>query len=134
MDSKSAAAALGDVLDPSLRRLMTDDEQSFVPFMRYGTPIEGMSWCPLSIGDDSDLEIYLLKIAADAQTYPHEHVGAEQFMVLEGSLIDCDGTRIGQGTFARFEPGSRHHSTTDEDCLLLVIMRTANRPLEAASD
>jgi len=130
LDTRAVAAKLGDVLDPALRSLRNASASEFVPFERYGAPIEGMTWCPLSIGDDDDLEIYLLRLAAGAQTYPHEHVGCEQFLVLEGSLIDCDGTRIPAGTFARFEAGSRHHSTTDEDCLLLVIMRTPNRRLE----
>ena len=132
LDTRSIAAQLGDVLDPALRSVRSAGDADFVPFERYGEPIEGMTWCPLSIGEDDDLEIYLLRIAAGSQTYPHEHVGSEQFLVLEGSLIDCDGTRIKAGTFARFEAGSRHHSSTDEDCLLMVVMRTANRRLEIA--
>lgn len=130
LDTKSVAQALGNVLEPGLRSIRPAGDTDFVPFDRYGEPIEGMSWCPLSIGDDDDLEIYLLRLAPGTQTYPHEHVGCEQFLVLEGSLIDCDGERIPAGTFARFEAGSRHHSSTDEDCLLLVVMRTPNRRLE----
>lgn len=130
LDTRSVAAKVGNVLDPSLRSIRSASAADFVPFERYGAPIEGMTWCPLSIGDDDDLEIYLLRIAAGSQTYPHEHVGCEQFLVLEGSLIDCDGTRIAAGSFARFEAGSQHHSSTDEDCLLMVVMREPNARLE----
>ena len=131
--ARKLAEELGDILDPTLRSIRRFDAADFVPFDRYGTVLEGMFWRPLSVDEDDDLDIYLLRMEPGAQSYPHEHVGCEQFLVLEGSMIDCDGTRITAGHFARFEAGSTHHSTTDEGCLLLVMLRARNRGLDQVS-
>lgn len=131
LDAHAIVARHGNILDPSLRSLRSTGAAEFVPFDRYGDTINGMKWCPLSIGEDDDLGIYLLQMAPGAQTYPHEHTGCEQFFVLEGSLTDCDGQVITAGTFARFEAGSKHHSKTEHGCLLLVIMRQRNRGLDS---
>ncbi|MEQ8664573.1 MAG: cupin domain-containing protein [Rhodospirillales bacterium] len=128
--ARKLAAELGDILNPALRAIRRCDAADFVPYDRYGTVLDGMTWRPLSVDEDGDLDIYMLRMEPGAQSYPHEHVGAEQFLVLEGSLIDCDGTRISAGHFARFEAGSTHHSTTEEGCLLLVMLRTRNRRLD----
>jgi len=132
-DVKELAAKLGDILDPSLRTLTDTAAGNLRPYDRYGAPIEGMHWIPLSVDIDGDLDIFLLKMEPGAQSRPHEHVQVEQFLVLEGALRDCDGTVMPAGTFARFEAGSLHFSTADETtgCVLLTILRGRNRALDA---
>jgi anti-sigma factor ChrR (cupin superfamily) len=68
---------------------------------------------------------------AGAHSKPHEHTGHEEFLVLEGELIDCDGQRFDSGDYVRFQPGSKHGSTSPKGCTLLVILRGNNRALRA---
>ena len=42
-------------------------------------------------------------------------------MVLEGHLIEDDGTVLGPGDYVCFEEGSRHNSRTEDGCLLIVF-------------
>ena len=41
-----------------------------------------------------------------AQSVPHMHMGFEEFLMIEGELIDSDGTVFKSGEFVSFEPGS----------------------------
>jgi len=124
-------------LDPRLRRVAETRKAAFRPYARYGAPVPGLEWLPLGGAHDSDrgdhgdhYECFLLRFAPGAASHPHEHTGYEEFMVLEGELIDADGTVFRAGDFVHFEPGSRHWSHAPAGCLLLVILRGRNRPLE----
>ena len=58
------------------------------------------------------------------------HTGFEEFLIMEGELIDPDNRIFKRGDFVTFEPGSTHSSFTKEGCLILVFMRGINRSLQ----
>jgi anti-sigma factor ChrR (cupin superfamily) len=102
------------------------------PYDRYGAPIEKLSWIPLSEDAAQDRATFLLRFDPSGRSMPHEHTGIEEFYVLEGTLIDDDGTAFGPGTFVRFDPGSTHSSHAPDGCVILVTLLGRNRPLAAA--
>jgi len=59
---------------------------------------------------NGEFEGFLLRMEAGAQSNPHEHMGFEEFLVIDGELIDCDGTTYRSGDFVRLMPGSRRKS------------------------
>ena len=120
------------MLDPALRQILKTDPSEFRPYDRYGEPIPGLSWVPLS-GElnNGEFECFLLRMAAGTGSRPHEHTGIEEFLMLDGELIDYDGTRFAAGDFVHFEPGSKHASHTPDGCTLLVMLRGRNRALDA---
>jgi len=118
------------MLDTSLRKIISTRDDEFKPYDRYGEPIPGMSWIALS-GDlsNGEFECFMLRMDAGAKSRPHEHMGFEEFLVMEGELIDCDGTAYRCGDFVRLLPGSKHSSHTPNGCTLLVMLRGNNRAL-----
>ncbi len=118
------------MLDTNLRQIIDTASDEFKPYDRYGDSIAGMSWIPLS-GElqNGEFECFLLRMDAGAQSKPHEHLGFEEFLVIDGELIDCDGTTYRSGDFVRLLPGSKHSSHTPNGCTLLVILRGNNRAL-----
>jgi anti-sigma factor ChrR (cupin superfamily) len=92
-----------------------------------------MSWIPLS-GDlqNGEFECFILRMDPGAQSKPHEHLGFEEFLVIDGELVDCDGTTYRSGDFVRLLPGSKHSSHTPNGCTLLVMLRGNNRALTDA--
>jgi len=67
-----------------------------------------------------------------ARLLPHAHAaglrhrgarppGLEEFIILEGELIDSDGTVFKAGDFVSYAPGTRHNSRTETGCLIAVF-------------
>ena len=120
------------MLDPALRQITATTPDRFRPYDRYGEPIAGLSWIPLSGEPHNDeFECFLLRMDAGARSTPHEHTGIEEFLVLDGELVDADGTRYRGGDFVHFLPGSKHCSHTPGGCTLLVMLRGKDRLLQA---
>ena len=102
----------------------------FVPFDNYGSPVSGMSWHKISYSKENGGQgTYVLKMEPGSKSLPHEHTGFEEFLMLDGELIDPDGKIFKKGDFISFEPGSKHSSHTINGCLVLVFMRGINQPL-----
>lgn len=103
--------------------------QTLRPYDRYGTLVPDLEWLPLSGTTGSDYEAYLIRFKPGATSTPHEHTGEEEFFVLEGEIRDCDGAVFKVGDFVSYAPGSRHFSSSETGCLLLVVLRGASRML-----
>lgn len=118
-----------NLLDAALRRITPTGTEHFRPYDRYGKTLPGLTWLPLSQDPATGHDVFLLRFAPGARSLPHEHAGPEEFLVLEGELVDSDGTVLKAGDFVRYDAGSKHHSVSPNGCLLLVILRQPNRPL-----
>jgi len=117
-------------LDTNLRTQHSTNQADFIPYNRYGTAITGMSWLPLSGELLNDVyECFMLRMEPGTSTKAHEHMGHEEFLVLEGHLIDLDGAEYKTGDFVHFLPGSKHSSHSVGGCLLMVVLRGSNRAL-----
>src|SRR5712691_11775872 len=94
------------------------------PFLAYDLegPIQAeLSWLPLSYDRTTGAGTYLMRMQPGAVTIEHEHALMEEFLVLEGDLVDSDGTVFGAGDFVSYEAGTRHCSSTRSGCLLAVF-------------
>ena len=112
------------------RKITNLYDVEFIPFDNYGSPVTGMSWHKISYDKKNGGHgTYLLKMEPNAKSLPHIHAGFEEFLMLEGELIEPDSRIFRKGDFVTFEPGSTHSSYTKEGCLILVFMRGINQPL-----
>lgn len=119
-----------ELLDPSTRHIRSTAASEYQPDRRYGTENPSMTWLPLSKDDASQSQLYMVRIAPGGASRPHEHVGYEEFLMIEGELVDCDGTVFNTGDFVSFQPGSKHYSTSPQGCTLLVYTHAgSNRAL-----
>jgi hypothetical protein len=69
---------------------------------------------PLGVG------FHVYKMPAGMTTRAHRHNGHEQFLILEGELIESDGTVLRAGDLVFYRDGTEHHSHTPDGCLLAV--------------
>jgi anti-sigma factor ChrR (cupin superfamily) len=72
------------------------------------------------------LQTVLTRMAPGAVLTDHMHVEVEQTWVLEGSLVDHEGTAT-VGNFVWRPAGSRHTATAPEGALLLGIFQKPNQ-------
>ena len=112
------------------RKVTNLENLKFEPFDNYGSVVSGMSWYKISYDRKSGGQgTYVLKMVPGAKSLPHKHTGYEEFLMLEGELIDPDGKIFKKGDFITFEPGSTHTSYTNNGCLILVFMRGINEQI-----
>ena len=94
---------------------------SFQPYDLEGPVQDDMSLLPVSYRPETGRGIYVIRMAPGAATIPHTHECTEEFLILEGELIESDGTVLKRGDFTSYRPGTRHSSRTETGCLLVGI-------------
>ena len=99
----------------------------FQPYDLDGPLQPEMSWLPITFRKDTGVGSYLMRMQPGAKTIAHQHPGYEEFIILEGELIDSDGTVFKTGDFVSFVPGTNHSSHTETGCLLAVFEWRPNR-------
>jgi anti-sigma factor ChrR (cupin superfamily) len=103
------------------RRVIRIAETEFLPYDLDGPLQPEMSWLPISFDRSSWQGCYLMRMRPGAITIEHDHPGLEEFVILEGELIDSDGTVFKAGDFVSYEAGTRHNSRTETGCLIAVF-------------
>ena len=109
------------------RKITKLNHLKFEPFDKYGKAIKGWFWHKISFDEKTNFGTYISKLDPGTKTLPHIHSGYEEFLILEGELIDSDGTIFKKGDFISYEPGSSHSSFTKKGCLILTFMRGQNK-------
>jgi quercetin dioxygenase-like cupin family protein len=78
-----------------------------------------MSYAALSWEKTRAEGVYVMRMKPGAVTIRHEHRGFEDFLILEGELIESDGTVFRAGDFVSYRPGTVHNSRTETGCVLV---------------
>jgi anti-sigma factor ChrR (cupin superfamily) len=102
------------------RKVVNAHTTPFLPYDMEGPVQPEMSWHPVSYLEETGQGTYLMRMQPGAATIAHEHAGMEEFLVLEGDLVDSDGTSFGPGDFVSYD-GTHHNSWTETGCLIAVF-------------
>ena len=94
------------------------------PFEEYD--LEGplqpeMSWLPVSYDRSTGQGSYLMRMEPGAVTIAHDHTGMEEFLIIDGELVDDDGAVFRAGDFVSYEAETHHNSRTDTGCTIAVF-------------
>jgi len=93
-----------------------------------GLPYEGLSYLQLDDQRPEGTGLHILKMAPGATSLPHEHTSDEMIYVLEGELVDFDGTRYRAGDMVLLRAGTIHSSHSPDGCSLLLYVDTLEKP------
>ncbi len=94
----------------------------------------GVTYCNISYDAAAGEGCYLVRFAPGTGSTPHEHIGHEEFLVLDGTLTDCDGAVYRRNDFVSLKPGSKHVSVSEDGCTLAVFIRGGFRALGNGED
>ncbi len=103
------------------RRIFATRTLEMKPYDLDGPLQPEMSYARLSYDARSERGSYLMRMAPGAATIPHEHVGREEFLIIEDEAIEDDGTVLKPGDWVVYEPGGYHGTRTVTGCLLLGL-------------
>lgn len=78
----------------------------------------------LQVDDTNPLGVgfHVYRMAPGMTTRPHRHNGSEHFVVLEGELIESDGTVFRKGDIVCYHDGTEHNSYSPNGCTLVVYI------------
>jgi anti-sigma factor ChrR (cupin superfamily) len=100
----------------------------------HKTRFPGCEAKTLLFDKETGLVTALMRFAPGAVLPEHEHVKIEQTYVLEGRLVDKEGSdaglSVGPGEFVWRPAGSRHVAWCPEGGLMLAIFQVPNKFLE----
>ena len=92
---------------------------------------EGILYKPLFIDETSGQMTSLVRMKPGTALPPHQHLGVEQFLIIEGDCNVC-GERLGPGDYHRALGGSIHETTyTETGTTFLLVAPKAYRILES---
>ncbi|MBY8974292.1 cupin domain-containing protein [Rhodobacteraceae bacterium NNCM2] len=108
-------------IQPSDRRVANIHEGEYVPWVNNDGSSDSAI---LQLNPDRPLGtgFHIYRMDPGARSDAHEHMGAEEFLVLEGELIDNDGTVYRKGDVVWLGKGTQHYSDTPNGCLLAVYI------------
>jgi quercetin dioxygenase-like cupin family protein len=103
------------------RKIVKTNEVDFEIYDLDGKPQPEIELLQLSYDRQTRRGTYMMRMAPGAQTVEHIHKCREEFLILEGDLVENDGTVLGPGDYVCFTPGTRHYSRTNKGCLLIAF-------------
>lgn len=114
------------------RTVATFAPEGFALMEQPGLPGEQVWWRNVSWDPATGQGSYLMIMAPGTRCNPHEHLGPEEFFIVEGDLVDCDGVAYKAGDFVSLTGGSRHYSVSPSGCRIVVCHRGPLVDLERA--
>ena len=102
------------------RRVANIFEAEFKPFV-YPDGVQ-LGDTVLQLDEEKPLGtgFHVYRMPPGMTTRGHRHNGDEQFLILEGELIENDGTVFRKGDLVWLRDGTEHCSYTPNGCLLAV--------------
>jgi len=102
------------------RRVANIADASFRPFVFPDGATLGDEVLQLDDGQPLGVGFHVYRMPPGMTTRRHRHNGHEQFLILEGELVESDGTVLRPGDLVFYRDGTEHNSHTPNGCLLAV--------------
>ena len=97
------------------RKIVNLKDAQFKPWELADGGDSGQSLVQLNESKPDGVGFHLFRMAPGTTTDTHRHTGDEEWFVLEGDLVDNDGTQYKPGDLVWMKEGTEHHSYS---CLL----------------
>ena len=101
------------------------DDAAYRPYDPEGMSETGTHFIQLNPDAKRDVGFYIYRMEPGSRSTPHRHGGAEEFLIIDGELIDNDGTVYRQGDVVWLAGGTEHTSHTETGCLVAVYAEAA---------
>ena len=105
------------------------DDDAYSPYDAEALNETGTHYIQLNPNADRDVGFYIYRMEPGSRSTPHRHGGAEEFLIVEGELIDNDGTIYKQGDVVWLAAGTEHTSYTNTGCLVAVYAEATEETL-----
>ena len=102
------------------QRQIIDTNTAKFDIYDFGGPVlKGVHQLDLSYDRKTGHGVYMIRMEAGTVTTTHVHTLREEYLILEGDVVESDGTVLGPGDYVIYEPGTEHNSRTVNGCLII---------------
>jgi gentisate 1,2-dioxygenase len=123
------ARAIMRKIEKSDRIVTNIKTAKFKPYVINGDTLSDQSYLQLDDTFPESAGFYIYRMEPGASSLPHEHTCHEQFLMIEGELIDNDGYVYKPGDFVLLKQGTQHNSHTRTGATIAVFVREIERNL-----
>jgi mannose-6-phosphate isomerase-like protein (cupin superfamily) len=103
-----------------VKRQIIDTTTAKYDIYDFGGPVlEGVHQLDLSYDRKTGHGVYMIRMEPGTVTTTHVHTLREEYLILEGDVVESDGTVLGPGDYVIYEPGTEHNSRTINGCLVI---------------
>lgn len=114
------------------RRWYSIDERDWRAMKIGGTVLPGFFWIPVAEDERGAWSSYWMRLQPGARSYEHQHDSTELIMILDGVFTDDDGTDFLPGQTVCYAAGSRHSTSSEGGCTVLVVAHTGSTIVSGA--
>jgi anti-sigma factor ChrR (cupin superfamily) len=101
------------------RRVIDTRKSKYDVYQFEGPKLDNIGQLDLTYDNKTGHGAYMIRMEPGAETTAHKHTTREEYLVIEGDLIEPGGLVLGPGDYVIYEPGSEHSSRTVNGCLLV---------------
>ncbi len=102
------------------QRQIIDTNTAKYDIYDFGGPaLEGVQQLDLSYDRTTGHGAYMNRMEPGTENTAHVHTLREEYLILEGDVVESDGTVLGPGDYIIYELGTEHKSRTVNGCLLI---------------
>jgi quercetin dioxygenase-like cupin family protein len=112
------------------RRIANVRDAEFEPWDPEGITEKGTSILQLNPTAPRGVGFYIYKMEPGSRSGAHRHGGAEEFMIIEGELHECDGTIYRPGDVVWLAPGTEHTSYAPNGAVIAVYAEAEETNLQ----
>jgi len=101
------------------RQIVNTNTAKYSVYDFGGPALEGIHQLDLSYDQKSGHGAYMIKMEPGTITTKHVHTVREEYLIMEGDMVESDGTVLGPGDYVIYEPGTEHNSRTINGCTII---------------
>ncbi|MEZ2310631.1 cupin domain-containing protein [Paraburkholderia sp. RCC_158] len=111
------------------RRWYSIDERDWRPMKIGETVLPGFFSIPVADDENGAWGSYWMRLQPGARSLEHQHDSTELILILilDGVFTDDDGTDFLPGQTVCYPAGSRHRTSSEEGCTVLVVAHTGSK-------
>lgn len=111
------------------RKVSNIHSADYEPWDPEGKIERGTSIIQLNRSAGRGVGFYIYKMEPGARSAPHRHGGAEEFVIIEGEIIDNDGTVYRAGDVVWLAGGTEHTSYAPNGAIIAVYAEGEETPV-----
>ncbi|MBT5432049.1 MAG: cupin domain-containing protein [Alphaproteobacteria bacterium] len=111
------------------RKVVNWHDAGFARYPSLPETADPIDWHPIRANEETGEGFYIVKFHPGSSSALHEHTGVEEFIMLDGTLTDPDGTTYGTGDCISLPAGSVHGSFSEKGCVTVAMISGPLRTL-----